>query len=377
MQDGRSGVNSVATGVGGTTQQTVFDTPLIQALAIPSGSDWNGSATAVGASTLTDSGKIWSTNKWRGFLVSITSGTGQGQTRLVTSNTATVLTVDPAWDTADTPVATSGYQISSGGMIFGAGALGVAIRSPYFENTPGVGSGGNAWGEIAAYFGKGSSNVLVENTSNATGAYVFANDSATNDTFNNLMLGGQVDRLRVDTGALRNSFIHVRLQIQGGAASNVVNNGTLTSFINSPRSGAGNYSGSQQWGQPVVANASDYRILDHAGAERPVLAFKGTALSVTTLQGGITGTVANDGTVAIGNKTNFLGMINVVNINSDKACLFMVSTGAVVEVADPDTACSITATTASSTNLYISGSNLIIENKTGSNANYKISMLGG
>lgn len=68
----------------------------------------NGTATAGGATTLTDSGKAWPVNGWANFQVRIISGTGKGQIRAITSNTATVLTV-PAWTVA--PDATSVYRI--------------------------------------------------------------------------------------------------------------------------------------------------------------------------------------------------------------------------------------------------------------------------
>jgi hypothetical protein len=66
-----------------------------------------GSATTNG--TLTDAGKSWRTNQWRGYQVRITSGTGAGQVRKIVSNTATVLTVNGSW-TAPTA---SGYRIES------------------------------------------------------------------------------------------------------------------------------------------------------------------------------------------------------------------------------------------------------------------------
>lgn len=69
-----------------------------------------GTATAGGATTLTDSGKSWTTNVYAGFLVRITSGTGSGQIRTISSNTGTVLTVAAAW--AVNPDATSVYAIS-------------------------------------------------------------------------------------------------------------------------------------------------------------------------------------------------------------------------------------------------------------------------
>lgn len=69
----------------------------------------SGTATAGGASTLTDSGKAWSSNYWAGGHIIITSGTGSGQTRKVASNTATEITVSSAWATQ--PDATSAYTV--------------------------------------------------------------------------------------------------------------------------------------------------------------------------------------------------------------------------------------------------------------------------
>ena len=68
-----------------------------------------GTATAGGASTLTNSAKTWTTNQWTNYQVRIVSGTGAGQIRTIASNTGTVLTTSAAWTT--TPDATSVYNI--------------------------------------------------------------------------------------------------------------------------------------------------------------------------------------------------------------------------------------------------------------------------
>lgn len=68
-----------------------------------------GTATAGGASTLTNSAKTWTVNQWTNSQVRIVSGTGAGQIRTIASNTATVLTTSAAWTTA--PDATSVYSI--------------------------------------------------------------------------------------------------------------------------------------------------------------------------------------------------------------------------------------------------------------------------
>ena len=68
----------------------------------------NGTATAGAATTLTQGAANWATNQWANSQVRIVSGTGAGQIRTITSNTATVLTV-PTWTT--NPDATSVFQI--------------------------------------------------------------------------------------------------------------------------------------------------------------------------------------------------------------------------------------------------------------------------
>jgi hypothetical protein len=68
-----------------------------------------GTATAGGASTLTNSVKTWATNQWTNYQIRIVSGTGAGQIRTIASNTSTVITVGSAWTTQ--PDATSVYSI--------------------------------------------------------------------------------------------------------------------------------------------------------------------------------------------------------------------------------------------------------------------------
>ena len=68
-----------------------------------------GTATAGGASTLTNSAKTWTTNQWANSQVRIVSGTGAGQIRTIASNTGTVLTTSTAWTTQ--PDVTSVYNI--------------------------------------------------------------------------------------------------------------------------------------------------------------------------------------------------------------------------------------------------------------------------
>jgi hypothetical protein len=68
-----------------------------------------GTATAGGATTLTQGAAAWATNQWANSQVRIVSGTGAGQIRTIASNTGTVLTVSASWTT--NPDATSVFQI--------------------------------------------------------------------------------------------------------------------------------------------------------------------------------------------------------------------------------------------------------------------------
>lgn len=70
-----------------------------------------GTATAGGASTLTNGAKSWAVDQWKNYQVRITSGTGAGQTRTIASNTGTVLTTSAVWTI--NPDATSVYAIET------------------------------------------------------------------------------------------------------------------------------------------------------------------------------------------------------------------------------------------------------------------------
>lgn len=68
-----------------------------------------GTVASATTTTVTVSGKSWTTNQWANMQVRIKTGTGAGQIRTIASNTGTVLTVSAAWTT--TPDATSTYAI--------------------------------------------------------------------------------------------------------------------------------------------------------------------------------------------------------------------------------------------------------------------------
>lgn len=72
----------------------------------------SGTATAGASASLTDSGKVWATNAYATYSVTITGGTGAGQTKNIASNTGTVLTLDGT-TFSPAPDVTSTYIISA------------------------------------------------------------------------------------------------------------------------------------------------------------------------------------------------------------------------------------------------------------------------
>ena len=72
-----------------------------------------GTATGVTSTTLTDSTKSWTTKQFQNQLLFITGATtGSGQLARVTANTATMLTLNPAF--SPTPTGTTTYQVAPG-----------------------------------------------------------------------------------------------------------------------------------------------------------------------------------------------------------------------------------------------------------------------
>lgn len=105
-----------------------------------------GTATAGGATTLTNSGKSWATNQWANMQVRITSGTGAGQIRVINSNTSTALTVSAAWTV--TPDATSVYIIEGvDDWIYVAGNNAVTLFRYALSGVAGLAANAQATGD--------------------------------------------------------------------------------------------------------------------------------------------------------------------------------------------------------------------------------------
>lgn len=166
----------------------------------------SSTATAGGATTLTDGAQSWTTNIWATGTVTITGGTGSGQTRTISSNTGTVLTVSVAWTT--NPDNTSVYTLSKTAATPGSGGsfdvwvtgnqrtnstpstagdagnasawilleCGAAPRQVILQLTSGTGTGGSGWSGYANVIynpngtGGGEFTAIAANASSAPGS---------------------------------------------------------------------------------------------------------------------------------------------------------------------------------------------------------------
>ena len=106
---------------------------------------YNSTATAGTSTTLTDSARSWMTNELKNKIVQIDNGNGLGQVRTIASNTATVITVNDAFDI--TPDVTSEYVVTDGAVIQLEGGIQTTeISGLYMETVGGVTRG------VSAYF---------------------------------------------------------------------------------------------------------------------------------------------------------------------------------------------------------------------------------
>lgn len=129
----------------------------------------SGTATAGAATTLTDSGKSWATNEHVGRRVVTTGGTGAGQYKHISSNTATVLTIGgSAGNWATNPSTDTTYVIYEGAPAT-TGNASSGSASTITDNTAAWST--NQWAgytvEITAGTGSGQTATIVSNTSQA------------------------------------------------------------------------------------------------------------------------------------------------------------------------------------------------------------------
>ena len=128
-----------------------------------------GIATAGSSTTITDSTKSWTTDRWRNYVVRIVAGTGTGQYRPIASNTATALTVVGSW--ATTPDSTSVYTIQGDpdklyiqlGSLNALAIHNIDSQVPTFGRQQDFGTARNAAATVA-----GQDSIAISTLANAT-----------------------------------------------------------------------------------------------------------------------------------------------------------------------------------------------------------------
>lgn len=122
-------------------------------------------ATTATSTTIEDSAETWLDNEFVGQYVTLTGGTGSGQTRRIVSNTATVLTVSPTFTT--TPDTTTDFEIDPEAL-FGTSntvsAIGIDTRAALGEvrrMCVGTNDGADNGG-VTCYAGLLGSNVISD-----------------------------------------------------------------------------------------------------------------------------------------------------------------------------------------------------------------------
>ena len=158
----------------------------VQMMATSNGSQYpmaSGTSTGTNSTTtLNNTGKAWTVNQWANFQVRITGGTGAGQVRTISSNTATALTISAVWTA--TPDATSTYVIEGNdNFIYMIGNAAVTLWQYSIS--------GNTWATItpgAARAGVASTGVSM--------AWVWRSTNSTFTTENTIVNGKRIYSFR-------------------------------------------------------------------------------------------------------------------------------------------------------------------------------------
>lgn len=164
-----------------TTGGLLFDGALVNSTLTTGTATGTATAGTAGSGatfgTLTDSGQTWTVNNLRGRILTITGGTGSGQIRVISSNTATAITVVGTWTA---PTGSSTYVIQDNSVIITTSvslpASPIAATSANFAgiyiagNQISVRSSSMVFRNIAVANGTGRN--IVINTNNSDIAFV-------------------------------------------------------------------------------------------------------------------------------------------------------------------------------------------------------------
>ena len=151
-----------------------------------------GNASAGGASTLTDASRAWTVNQWANTLVKIIGGTGVGQYRIITSNTASILTTNAAWSV--NPDTTSVYEVGS----FSAGIASAGGATTITNGTSGAASWAtNMWAtyQVRLVSGTGAGQVRTIASNNGSVLTVSASWTVNPDNTSYFVIEGNDDSL--------------------------------------------------------------------------------------------------------------------------------------------------------------------------------------
>ncbi len=146
--------------------------------------------TTVSSTTIGDSGESWIPNEFAGLFVTLTGGTGSGQTRRITSNNTTTLTVSPAFQT--TPDTTTDFEVDPEAL-YGASnsvyAIGITGENPLGQSRQmciGTNDGSDGGG-VTCYNHQAGPNLIAD---------LFHGDSEQTDDFGAEWTGTDYDDIR-------------------------------------------------------------------------------------------------------------------------------------------------------------------------------------
>ena len=150
-------------------------------------------ATASNTTTLSDPTKAWVVNQWVGYYVRIFAGTGNGQLKAITANTATTLT----FSAGTAPDSTSNYLIEG----FDAGTASSGTATTLVDSTKSWGT--NRWANYAIRItgGTGQGQLLPIVSNNGTTLTVSRNWVTNPDNTSTYSIQGDPDKLYLTLGA--------------------------------------------------------------------------------------------------------------------------------------------------------------------------------